>query len=444
MVRPSRTLLLVATAAACTVGAADAAAHSLPRARPAAAAGFTVTLGPRVLPPLGSSGSGSGCALANAGSCSVTFMPTALGSGEPVLPPADGTIVSWAVLSSPGTTGGGSFRLRVIRPEPGGNVTAAASTAPVTKAQANRDELPASLPVVLGDKIAISTDVTTSNPSGGAADVELIPGSSSTQVAFNGPFADSELRVPPAPSTGLALEFHAVERLDLPAVTAIAPVSGPPTGGTRLTITGSHLANPAGVTVGGVAATILSATNTEVVAVAPPGAAGQGADVLVTTIGGTSAVASGAVFTYSGGARPPALSALRISPRTFAVARAATPLDGVTAGRTRPRPARGTTISFSLDGGASVTVALQRVAAGRRVGSRCAAPRRGSRGRRCTRLLAAGTLRRAGHAGANAISFSGRVGRRALAPGSYRATVVAATAAGRSRAGIAAFTVVRG
>ena len=50
-----------------------------------------------------------------------------------------------------------------------------------------------------------------------------------------------------------------------------------------------------------------------------------------------------------------------------------------------------------------------------------------------TRYVSAGTLRRHGAKGANIIRFSGRIGKRALRPGTYRAVISATdTAANRS------------
>ncbi|HEX2234019.1 MAG TPA: hypothetical protein VHG69_11735, partial [Thermoleophilaceae bacterium] len=55
--------------------------------------------------------------------------------------------------------------------------------------------------------------------------------------------------------------------------------------------------------------------------------------------------------------------------------------------------------------------------------------------RKCTRYRRAGaTLRRVGVAGANAVPFSGRIGRRALRLGRHRLTVQATDAAGNDSA----------
>jgi hypothetical protein len=54
--------------------------------------------------------------------------------------------------------------------------------------------------------------------------------------------------------------------------------------------------------------------------------------------------------------------------------------------------------------------------------------------KKCTRWLPAGTLTRQSAAGATKLEFSGRIGRKALRPGSYRAVVGAVDAAGNASA----------
>ena len=83
-----------------------------------------------------------------------------------------------------------------------------------------------------------------------------------------------------------------------PVVTAINPNSGPVTGGTSVTITGTDLNGAAGVSFGGTAAasfTVNSATS--ITAVAPAHAAGL-VDVTVTTAGGSSAAVTADQFTF--------------------------------------------------------------------------------------------------------------------------------------------------
>ncbi|SEP07729.1 40-residue YVTN family beta-propeller repeat-containing protein, partial [Actinacidiphila rubida] len=93
----------------------------------------------------------------------------------------------------------------------------------------------------------------------------------------------------------------ALSRLALPApvVISISPASGPPSGGTEITLTGSHLKDATAVTFGpGHPATDVTCTDTSCTAVAPPADAGT-VDVQVTTPAGTSAAGDTSRFTYA-------------------------------------------------------------------------------------------------------------------------------------------------
>jgi uncharacterized repeat protein (TIGR01451 family) len=117
----------------------------------------------------------------------------------------------------------------------------------------------------------------------------------------------------------------------------------------------------------------------------------------------------------------PVLSHLRISPRSF-----------------RPDPAhgkhrRGATITYHDTAAAKSTLTILRRMPGIRAGRACVAPRHArqpSKPHRCVRLVAAGVLRHGDNAGANSFHFSGRIGRRALARGTYTLRAVASLGAG--------------
>jgi hypothetical protein len=136
--------------------------------------------------------------------------------------------------------------------------------------------------------------------------------------------------------------------------------------------------------------------------------------------------------------RAPLVSGFRASPSVFAVARAGTPLVA--------RVARGTRFRYALGESALVTMKIQRALPGRRAGGRCLRPRPRLRtARRCTRYRTVGALSRVARSGANSTRFSGRLGRRALRPGSYRALITATDTAGnRSAPQATRFRVVRG
>jgi hypothetical protein len=135
----------------------------------------------------------------------------------------------------------------------------------------------------------------------------------------------------------------------------------------------------------------------------------------------------------------PTISAVRVTPSRFRVAKAATAI-------TARRAPRGTKIRFSLAVPATTTIAIQRPGAGRRSGGRCVKPtHRLRRAKRCTRYVGEGRLTRANlAAGAATVKFSGRLGRRALRRGRHRVVISAATAAGAKAKGKPApFTIVR-
>lgn len=99
----------------------------------------------------------------------------------------------------------------------------------------------------------------------------------------------------------------------------------------------------------------------------------------------------------------PLIGGFRATPSLFALGRGATPVAARVAHRTH--------FHYTLSEAARVTVRIQRARPGRR-------------------YAGVGTLRRSGAKGANSIRFTGRLGRRALKPGRYRAVISATDAAG--------------
>ncbi|MBL9142692.1 MAG: tail fiber protein [Verrucomicrobiaceae bacterium] len=98
-----------------------------------------------------------------------------------------------------------------------------------------------------------------------------------------------------------------------PIVTNVFPPSGPTTGGTSITITGSNLLGATSVTVGGTPATnVLVVNSGSITCDTPAGSAGP-ANVLVTTQAGTSAPSS--TFTY---VAPPTITTVAPSSGTTA------------------------------------------------------------------------------------------------------------------------------
>ena len=118
-------------------------------------------------------------------------------------------------------------------------------------------------------------------------------------------------------------------------------------------------------------------------------------------------------------ADPLTLSGLKLTNRLFAVGRTRTARVGQAQAAARRK--RGTTFAFRLSQSATVSIRIKR------------------------RAKTMAVLRRTAQAGGNRVRFSGRVGRRALRPGRYRATLTAVDAAGkRSNPATVSFRIVRG
>ena len=137
----------------------------------------------------------------------------------------------------------------------------------------------------------------------------------------------------------------------------------------------------------------------------------------------------------------PSVTGFVVSPSRFRVASRSTAVSA-----RRRRTPRGSAFRFRLNEAAVAKIRVYRLLPGRRSGKRCVAPtRRLRRAKRCTRLLLKGTFtRRRAKKGLNKVAFSGRVGRRVLAAGSYRATIVATKtgALKASRTRTASFKIV--
>ena len=63
--------------------------------------------------------------------------------------------------------------------------------------------------------------------------------------------------------------------VNAPKIDSVSPVSGPAAGGTLITIAGEHFQTGAKVSMGGVAASVISVTPTSIGAATPPHVAGK-------------------------------------------------------------------------------------------------------------------------------------------------------------------------
>ncbi|MEA2386966.1 MAG: hypothetical protein QOJ22_1140, partial [Thermoleophilaceae bacterium] len=128
--------------------------------------------------------------------------------------------------------------------------------------------------------------------------------------------------------------------------------------------------------------------------------------------------------------------------RRFRVGRGST---ATSAAKKKKKAPLGTTFRIRLSEPAAYTIRIEKVTRGVKVGKRCLKPSKRRKGKKCTIAKGAGTLSRTrGLPSLNSLKFSGRIGKKALKPGSYRAKVTATDVAGnRSAQKTVTFTVVR-
>ncbi|HLN43629.1 MAG TPA: IPT/TIG domain-containing protein [Acidimicrobiales bacterium] len=133
----------------------------------------------------------------------------------------------------------------------------------------------------------------------------------------------------------------------VPTVTGVSPISGPSTGGTSVTITGTGLTGASAVNFGpnNPSATYTVTSDSSITATAPAGTVGT-ADVTVVTPGGTSAISPADQFTYT---VPPAPTVTGVSPGSgpngTLVTITGTNFTGATAVDFGPSPATTLTVS---------------------------------------------------------------------------------------------------
>jgi len=138
---------------------------------------------------------------------------------------------------------------------------------------------------------------------------------------------------------------------------------------------------------------------------------------------------------------PPAITAAALTNRRFRVGGKATAVAAA-------KVPIGTAFHLTLSAAASLQIMITRTAPGLRHGHSCLAPTnelKRAHAERCARTLTLATLTRTGEPkGADSVSFSGRIGQRALPAGAYQAVLSASDAAGRSRPVTLGFTIVSG
>ncbi|MDA8186231.1 MAG: IPT/TIG domain-containing protein [Actinomycetota bacterium] len=142
--------------------------------------------------------------------------------------------------------------------------------------------------------VVSGTEITATSPAGSAGTVDVtVTTPSGTSATGSADLFTYEASPPPPP-------------VGAPTVTGISPSSGPASGGTSVTITGTNLTGATSVDFGtGAATSFAVVSDTKITAISPAGIAGT-LDVRVTTPAGTSATGSADQFTYEVPTPPPA------------------------------------------------------------------------------------------------------------------------------------------
>ena len=156
--------------------------------------------------------------------------------------------------------------------------------------------------------------------------------------------------------------------------------------------------------------------------------------------GGCSGTGSCAVMMSSGQTVPatfiavPSITAFKLTNTRFTVGPHVTAINARASAAAKPRKVkvpRGSAFVYTLSRASTATIVIQRQTPGRVVGRKCVAQTKANaKKKRCTITTRVGTLTRKSKTGRNTIAFSGRIGRKALAPASYRSTITARTGTG--------------
>ncbi|MGA8746637.1 MAG: IPT/TIG domain-containing protein [Solirubrobacterales bacterium] len=208
--------------------------------------------------------------------------------GAMVDSPTSGTVVRWRVIDA----SGGPLRLRILEPAGGTAAKAVGTSASETPGAMTTQTFETSLPIKAGDTIAIEDTV-------GTETLGIALGVHGAGFIFwSPPIAEGSTESGSAlPETELG--FNA-DVQPPPGITGISATSGSIKGGTSVVITGHDFTGASGVKFGSLPATSFTVNSeTQVTAVAPPGAAPGAVDTSVTTAAGTTPASTPDQFTYT-------------------------------------------------------------------------------------------------------------------------------------------------
>lgn len=162
---------------------------------------------------------------------------------------------------------------------------------PLAQGQGLTIDLPASGTLSVGPFTAGSVGDTTLTWGQSAGTLTLQSASGATVAT-----ADVSCQAPAGP---VVILYEPVTPGPVPTITAVSPDSGPVTGGTSVTITGTGFTGAQGVSVGDGQASFVVNSSTQITATIPPGLAPGAAAITVLGTEGPSQPSSVAQFTYT-------------------------------------------------------------------------------------------------------------------------------------------------
>ncbi|MFI9082349.1 IPT/TIG domain-containing protein [Streptomyces sioyaensis] len=240
-----------------------------------------------------------------AGGTTVDIYGTGLGGAD-----LTGTSVVWfGYLKAKSFTHLSATHLQAVNPAGAGEVPVIVRARDVTSAQGHFYYLPPPFTSSISPNAGLTEGGTTVTISGtnlfSTADVTF--GAAPSVIASA--TGSSIITSAPAATTGpVAVVVHTAggstrgltfTYIDAPTITALTPTSGPDTGGTAVTITGTNLMTTQEVTFAGTAAAAFrTISDTQILAVTPPGP-DQAVDVTLTSKVGS--VTDTSAFTYAPG-----------------------------------------------------------------------------------------------------------------------------------------------
>jgi hypothetical protein len=193
--------------------------------------------------------------------------------GARLVSPVTGAVVGWRIKGQ-----GGPWRLRVLTPKGGTSYEGAGTSA--SQELTGAQPFATNLPIKAGQTIGVENL--------GNAHIGLAAVSEASYVFMTPAVADGK-EAAGTKASGDELAFNA-DIQPAPTVTLISPTSGPTTGGTGVTISGTDFSGVTGVSFGAKPASGFTVESEgKLTAVAPAAPSAEAVDISVTTIAGTSA-----------------------------------------------------------------------------------------------------------------------------------------------------------